>query len=104
MYSTLYEFIMTISNHFSNPAAVLESAPTIKVSALHAYSYCARLFYLEEVESLYAGCGGICGEEVASGVGGNGGWEWEDLFLESVTLGLQGRVDALRKRVAYPHP
>lgn len=26
---------------------------TIRVSALHAFAYCPRLFYLEEVEELY---------------------------------------------------
>lgn len=30
-----------------------ETKPTIKVSGLHAIAYCARLFYLEEVEGLY---------------------------------------------------
>lgn len=33
-----------------NPAAEQD---TIRVSALHAFAYCPRLFYLEEVEELY---------------------------------------------------
>ena len=99
---------MTISNHFSNPAAVLESAPTIKVSALHAYSYCARLFYLEEVESLYTQDAAVfAGRKLHQELEEMEDGEWEDLFLESVTLGLRGRVDALRKRdgqvIPYEH-
>jgi CRISP-associated protein Cas1 len=30
-----------------------ESESTLRVSALHAFAYCPRLFYLEEVEELY---------------------------------------------------
>jgi hypothetical protein len=36
-----------------NTIARLPQPETIKVSALHAYAYCPRLFYLEEVEALY---------------------------------------------------
>ncbi|BDA70745.1 hypothetical protein RIVM261_062890 [Rivularia sp. IAM M-261] len=32
----------------------ITKADTIRVSALHALAYCPRLFYLEEVEELYA--------------------------------------------------
>jgi CRISP-associated protein Cas1 len=30
-----------------------ESEPRLRVSELHAFSYCPRLLYLEEVEELY---------------------------------------------------
>jgi CRISP-associated protein Cas1 len=88
------------------PQAML--SPTIKVSALHAFAYCPRLFYLEEVEALYTQDAAVFAgrklhvelEEQEDGV-------WEDLFLESVELGLRGRVDALRKRggmvIPYEH-
>ena len=81
---------------------------TIKVSALHAFAYCPRLFYLEEVEELYTQnaavfAGRTLHEELEEQEDG----EWEDLFLESVELGLRGRVDALRKRdgqvIPYEH-
>jgi CRISP-associated protein Cas1 len=96
---------MTLTIDFK-PQAML--SPTIKVSALHAFAYCPRLFYLEEVEALYTQDAAVFAgrklheelEEQEDGV-------WEDLFLESVELGLRGRVDALRKRdglvIPYEH-
>jgi CRISP-associated protein Cas1 len=83
-------------------------SPTLKVSALHAFAYCPRLFYLEEVEALYTQdaavfAGRTLHEELEEQEEG----EWEDLFLESVELGLRGRVDALRRRdgmvIPYEH-
>lgn len=69
-----------------------------RVMALHALAYCERLFYLEEVEGLrvadaavYAGRAlhaAALQEEQASGR--------REFDVASATLGLRGRVDALR--------
>jgi hypothetical protein len=44
-----------------NTIARLPQPETIKVSALHAYAYCPRLFYLEDGGAVYPGCGGVRG-------------------------------------------
>lgn len=81
---------------------------TLRVSALHAFAYCQRLFYLEEVEGLR-----VADEKVYAGRRLHVELEkteegtWEDLFLENERLGLRGRVDALRTRsgqvIPYEH-
>ncbi|MBE9028725.1 type I-MYXAN CRISPR-associated endonuclease Cas1 [filamentous cyanobacterium LEGE 11480] len=83
-------------------------SPTLKVSALHAFAYCPRLFYLEEVEALYTQDAAVfAGRTLHEDIDEQETGEWEDLFLESVELGLRGRVDALRKRdgqiIPYEH-
>lgn len=87
------------------PAPVIEQE-TIRVSALHALAYCPRLFYLEEVEELYTQ-----DEAVFAGrrlhVELEKDENTEELVLESVELGLRGKVDALRERdgqlIPYEH-
>ncbi len=75
--------------------------------ALHALTYCERLFYLEEVEEIrladeavYAGR--RLHEELAVDEG-----EIVSLVLESETHGLKGKVDCLRRRdgrlIPYEH-
>jgi len=81
---------------------------TIRVSALHAFAYCPRLFYLEEVEELYTQDAAVfAGRRLHVDLEKKEDEEWEDLFLESVELGLRGRVDALRTRdgqtIPYEH-
>ena len=79
---------------------------TIRVSALHALAYCPRLFYLEEVEELYTQ-----DEAVFAGrrlhVELEKDEDTEELVLESVELGLRGKVDAIRERdgqiIPYEH-
>jgi CRISP-associated protein Cas1 len=98
---------MTTSNSFY-PLAVPESVPTLRVSALHAFSYCPRLFYLEEVEELYTQDAAVfAGRRLHVDLEKQEDEEWEDLFLESAELGLRGRVDALRSRdgqtIPYEH-
>jgi CRISPR-associated protein Cas1 len=83
-------------------------SPTLKVSALHAYAYCPRLFYLEEVEALYTQDAAVfAGRKLHEELEEQEEGEWEDLFLECVELGLRGRVDALRRRdgqvIPYEH-
>ncbi|MGI8548732.1 MAG: type I-MYXAN CRISPR-associated endonuclease Cas1 [Gemmatimonadaceae bacterium] len=79
----------------------------IRVMALHALLYCERLFYLEEVEEIRVADAAVhAGRELHASL------EAEDesvdsLELQSQTLGLYGRVDALKRRdgsyVAYEH-
>jgi CRISP-associated protein Cas1 len=91
-----------------SPAATVSHPPTLKVSALHAYAYCPRLFYLEEVEELYTQDAAVfAGRKLHEELEEQEDGDWEDLFLESPELGLRGRVDALRKRdgqvIPYEH-
>lgn len=82
--------------------------PTIPVAALHALEYCERLYYLEWVEeiriadeSVYAGR--TLHEELA----GDEAAERRTFEFSSESLGLTGKVDALRHReggwVPYEH-
>lgn len=81
---------------------------TIRVSALHAFAYCSRLFYLEEVEELYTQDAAVfAGRRLHEEIDKQEDEEWEDLYLEDEYLGLRGRVDVLRKRdgqtIPYEH-
>lgn len=83
---------------------------TLTVMSIDAMAYCERLFYLEEVEGLsvadarvFAGRTlheALAREEVELG-------EKQTLELESATLGLRGKLDALRRRngrwIVYEH-
>ncbi len=80
----------------------------LSVAGLHALAYCERLFYFEEVERIRVAdravfAGRRLHEEIADELEG----EWEHPALESETLGIQGRVDVLRRRdgqlVPYEH-
>ena len=81
---------------------------TIRVSALHAFAYCPRLFYLEEVEELYTQNAAVfAGRRLHEEIDQQEDEEWLDLYLEDEILGLRGRVDALRTRngqtIPYEH-
>ncbi len=81
---------------------------TIRVCALHAFAYCRRLFYLEEVEELYTQDAAVfAGRRLHEEIEAQDGEEWLDLYLEDEILGLRGRVDALRTRegvtIPYEH-
>lgn len=76
---------------------------TVRVMALHALTYCERLFYLEEVEGIYVAdaavfAGRTLHEELAEDE------TVTDLTLESEELGLRGRVDAVRRRDGSVYP
>ncbi|MBP0004969.1 MAG: type I-MYXAN CRISPR-associated endonuclease Cas1 [Cyanobacteria bacterium SBC] len=84
------------------------TAETLRVCALHALAYCPRLFYLEEVEELYTQNQSVFeGRRLHEELDRTEDGEWEDLFLTDETLGLRGRVDALRTRdghlIPYEH-
>jgi CRISP-associated protein Cas1 len=81
---------------------------TIRVCALHAFAYCPRLFYLEEVEELYTQNAAVfAGRRLHEEIEKQEDEEWLDLYLEDEILGLRGRVDALRTRdgktIPYEH-
>lgn len=81
---------------------------TLRVSALHAFAYCPRLFYLEEVEELYTQDAAVfAGRRLHAELEKQEDEDWEELYLESEELGLRGRVDALRTRdgqtIPYEH-
>jgi len=74
----------------------LDLGPPLRVMALHALVYCERLFYLEEVEELRVADTAIfegrrVHEELEEG-------PLASFALESLELGLKGKVDAIRKR------
>ncbi len=76
----------------------------IRVMALHALAYCERLFYLEEVEEIR-----LADAAVYAGRRLHDAWsegeEWESWQLSSATLGITGKVDALKRadgqRIVY---
>jgi CRISPR-associated protein Cas1 len=81
---------------------------TLRVSALHAFAYCQRLFYLEEVEELYTQDAAVfAGRRLHEEIDKQEDEEWLDLYLEDEILGLRGRIDALRTRdgqtIPYEH-
>ena len=85
-----------------------ETAETIRVNALHALTYCPRLYYLEEVEELYTQDAAVfAGRRLHVELERDEEGEWQELVLENVTLGLRGKVDALRMRggqtIPYEH-
>ncbi len=73
--------------------------PLIRVMALHALAYCERLFYLEEVEEIR-----IADDRVYAGRALHEELAQEDAAdvrtfeLASESLGLKGKVDAIRHR------
>ncbi len=85
---------------------ILTNQETLRVSALHALAYCPRLFYLEEVEQLYTQDAAVfAGRRLHVELEEAG--EWLDLNLTSPSLGLRGRLDALKTRhgqtIPYEH-
>ncbi|URR34993.1 type I-MYXAN CRISPR-associated endonuclease Cas1 [Thermosynechococcus sp. HN-54] len=70
---------------------------TLRVSSLRAFAYCRRLFYLEEVEELYTQNESVfAGRRLHAELQKLEREDWQEFNLESVALGLRGRVDALR--------
>jgi CRISPR-associated protein Cas1 len=73
-----------------------EQPELIRVTALHALAYCERLFYLEEVEEIRVAddavyAGRTLHEEIEQ-------TETRSFQLSSPSLGLVGKVDAVRHR------
>jgi len=85
-----------------------ETQDTIRVNALHALTYCPRLYYLEEVEELYTQDAAVfAGRRLHVELEKDEDGEWQQLVLENQDLGLRGKVDALRSRngqtIPYEH-
>ncbi|UFP95950.1 type I-MYXAN CRISPR-associated endonuclease Cas4/Cas1 [Gloeobacter morelensis] len=81
---------------------------TIRVSSLHALSYCPRLYYFEEVEGLRVADEAVyAGRRLHVELEKSDEGSWEELWLENESLGLRGRMDALRTRsgqvIPYEH-
>ncbi len=71
--------------------------------ALHALAYCERLFYLEEVEELRVADAAVWeGRRLHAELGEPA--EVTELTLESETLGIRGRLDAVRTREGLLYP
>src|SRR5690606_38539792 len=86
----------------------------LRVMALHAITYCERLFYLEEVEELYVANDRVyAGRELHESLDTGKARDPDErgrpvsFDLECPSLGLVGRVDAVRRRdgqiVPYEH-
>lgn len=83
----------------------METAP-LRVMALHALAYCERLFYLEEIEEIRVADDRVyAGRTLHEQLDEEG--EFVTLTVESPTLDLRGKVDAIRRRdgsvLVYEH-
>jgi len=73
--------------------------PLIRVAALHALVYCERLFYLEEVEELrLADANVFAGRSLHEELAQEDIDRCDTLQLSSESLGLTGKLDAVRRR------
>jgi CRISPR-associated protein Cas1 len=82
--------------------------PPLRVISLHDLGYCHRLFYLTEVEGLQAPNAAIyAGRELHASLAADEDGERTQLELADPTLGLVGKVDAIRQRdgelIPYEH-
>jgi CRISPR-associated protein Cas1 len=80
----------------------------INVSALQALLYCPRQYYLQEVEGIRTPNAEVySGLRLHTELERDGGDDWQQYTLESETLGLRGRVDALKtsagQTIPYEH-
>jgi CRISPR-associated protein Cas1 len=73
--------------------------PLLRVESLHAFAYCPRLFYLQEVERQSTPDARVyAGRELHAALAADEDGEAVALELRSPTLGLVGKVDCLRRR------
>ncbi len=87
-----------------------EDEPLVRVMALHALSYCERLFYLEEVEEIRVADANVyAGRRLHDDLlpADDESPERRSLSLSSTGWGIFGQVDAVRRRdgqwVVYEH-
>lgn len=82
------------------PLPVADShAPPLRVESLHAFAYCPRLFYFQEVERIDAPDARVfAGRHLHAALEADEDGEAVAVDLASETLGLVGRVDCLRRR------
>lgn len=72
--------------------------PLIRVMALHALTYCERLFYLEEVEEIRIADHRIHAGRTLHDSEVDKNREWQSLELANDTWGIRGKVDFARYR------
>jgi CRISPR-associated protein Cas1 len=73
--------------------------PPVRVMALHALTYCERLFYLEEVEELRVADDRVyAGRELHATLEADDDGERVALELNSERWGLMGKVDCVKRR------
>jgi CRISPR-associated protein Cas1 len=73
--------------------------PPLRVISLHDLGYCHRLFYLTEIEGLQAPNAAIyAGRELHASLSADEDGERIQLELADPTMGLVGKVDAVRRR------
>lgn len=73
--------------------------PPTRVMALHALLYCERLYYLEEVEEIRVADARVyAGRELHESLAAEEGESFETVELTSPSLGLFGKLDALKRR------
>lgn len=81
--------------------------PLIRVMALHAFAYCERLYYLEEVEEIRVADHRVYAGRTLHEAEADTDGEWQSVMLESETWGIKGKVDYVRYRdgglVAFEH-
>lgn len=97
---------MTVSTNPSTKTDI--DNELIRVNALHALTYCPRLFYLEEVEELYTQDDAVfAGRRLHAELDRAEEKNWENLKLENAKLGLRGVVDAIKTKrgefIPYEH-
>lgn len=79
---------------------------SLRVESLHALLYCERLFYIQEVEAIHVADAAVyAGRTLHAQLEDDG--ELTSFVLESGSLGVRGKVDALRlldgRLVPYEH-
>ncbi len=73
--------------------------PALRVESLHAFAYCRRLFYFQEVERISVPHERVfAGRHLHAALEADEEGESTTLELASETLGLIGKVDCLRRR------
>ena len=73
--------------------------PALRVESLHAFAYCPRLFYLQEVERISTPDAAVfAGRQLHAALEADEDGEAVSVELTSTTLGLSGKVDCLRRR------
>ncbi len=80
-------------------APAIATDPPLRVMSLHALAYCQRLFYLEEVEEIRVADDRVyAGRELHTSLEAEEDGERTQLELANPSLGLFGKVDAVRRR------
>jgi CRISPR-associated protein Cas1 len=82
--------------------------PMLRVESLHAFAYCRRLFYFQEVERISTPDERVfAGRQLHAALEAEEDGECVSLDLASPALGLYGKVDCLRRRdgchIPYEH-